>query len=1076
MTAANYHQDGRPVSGDDFYAVACDPRRSVAVEACAGSGKTWLLVSRIIRALLDGAQAHEILAITFTRKAAGEMRERLHKWLSDFARADSATLRRELHMRGLPDADEAVVSALGGLHRSVLLSGRPVQIRTFHSWFAALLGTAPLAVLQRLELPASYELLEDDALAVAAVWRRFHAHLLGAPQRLADYQALVSTHGRHQTEQALRAALSRRVEFALADSAGRVDDGVKTFAQQFPAFAGLADPLDLLRQPGSARALLQAAARCLGRASAVTFSAAGGKLEQGLTEDRMDDVFSALLTDKGTPRKFSDKVPGLEQVRQAQELVLQVLAACRQHEAWLFQQRLARLSRVLLAEFAELKRVRGWVDMNDIERAAQVMLADPVLSGWVQERLDGRTRHLLIDEFQDTSPLQWQALYAWLSSYAGDARAPGVFIVGDPKQSIYRFRRAEPQVFKAAQAFVADGLGGVLLQCDHTRRNAHAVTDLVNQVMGTVGAAGGYADFRVHTTGSQEAGEVGRLPQILRSQTAGAAAPQAVGDAGNMAWRDSLTQARVEVEEQLRTLEARQAALWIASRIQAGVRPADVMVLSRKRERLSAVQEELRRLRVPVQQPEKTELIEAPEVQDVVALLDVLVSPQHDLSLARALKSPLFNAGDDDLVTLALLQRETGGSWWDVVQGPLQQLAGLSGVLATLAPRLLQYRTWVDQLPPHDALDLIYHHADVLACFGAAAPAAERDGVLSNLRALLAAALQIDGARYATPYGLIRALKATGVKAPASINPAAVQLLTIHGAKGLEAPIVLLLDTDTPARAAESMSVLIDWPGAQALPTQFVFIASESRPPACAEDLLARERQEREREEFNALYVALTRARGQLVLSSVEPHREAGVSWWQRLMPLLPPLAAADAQALVAVAPPASFSMPDLPAAPPADPARGAGLRLVAESTLASRIGQAMHRLLEWGDVDQPPLAALGREFKLGEDELAQALGMARRIRTGAAAWAWDEQVLAWQGDEVELQFGGALLRIDRLVQRRDDGQWWVLDYKSASDPSTRDDLVDQLRNYGAAVRAAHPGQTVRMAFISGQGLLSPLD
>ena len=101
---------------------------------------------------------------------------------------------------------------------------------------------------------------------------------------------------------------------------------------------------------------------------------------------------------------------------------------------------------------------------------------------------------------------------------------------------------------------------------------------------------------------------------------------------------------------------------------------------------------------------------------------------------------------------------------------------------------------------------------------------------------------------------------------------------------------------------------------------------------------------------------------------------------------------------------------------------------------------------------------------------------MARRIRTGEASWVWDAQVLAWQGDEVELQFGGALLRIDRLVRRRDNGEWWVLDYKSASQPSAREDLVSQLRTYGAAVRAAHPDQPVRTAFISGQGLLQALD
>jgi ATP-dependent helicase/nuclease subunit A len=120
-------------------------------------------------------------------------------------------------------------------------------------------------------------------------------------------------------------------------------------------------------------------------------------------------------------------------------------AAQAQHQAWLHQQRMARLTRRLIAEFAALKRERGWIDMNDVERAARYLLSDSVLSGWVQERLDARVAHLLIDEFQDTSPLQWQALSAWLSGYAGLA-TPSVFSWATP-QSIYRFRRPSRRVF-----------------------------------------------------------------------------------------------------------------------------------------------------------------------------------------------------------------------------------------------------------------------------------------------------------------------------------------------------------------------------------------------------------------------------------------------------------------------------------------------------------------------------------------------------------------------------------------------------------------------------------------------------
>ena len=192
MTEAAYTHNGKNVSAEAFYAIACDPRRSVAVEACAGAGKTWMLVSRMVRALLEssvdgGTKPHEILAITFTKKAAGEMRERLYEWLVQFAHADDETLAKELFIRGVVgqkslQPNEYMRKQLSNLYREVLANGRPVQIRTFHSWFAALLRTAPMATLQRLGLPVNYELLEDDSQAKVLVWRRFYSALLGLPE------------------------------------------------------------------------------------------------------------------------------------------------------------------------------------------------------------------------------------------------------------------------------------------------------------------------------------------------------------------------------------------------------------------------------------------------------------------------------------------------------------------------------------------------------------------------------------------------------------------------------------------------------------------------------------------------------------------------------------------------------------------------------------------------------------------------------------------------------------------------------------------------------------------------------
>lgn len=1077
MTPA-YEINGCPASAETFYAVACDPRRSVAVEACAGAGKTWMLVSRIVRALLDGAAPHEILAITFTKKAAGEMRQRLQEWLASFSGASDEALVQALISRGI-----APIPALHGreqlrnLYRQVLAASRPVQIRTFHSWFAALLRTAPLAVLQELGFPGHYELLEDDTRAVNEVWRPFQTGLAQDSNLRADYEAVVAEHGRFQTQKALTAALARRTEFTLADAAGVTSVSMPPFGDVFPEFAGRETPEDGLMTSPRDRAVLTAAAQALARASAPTFKAGGVALEAAVSDHDWAGIRSALLTQKGDPRKFSDKLAGIGDVRAAQEIACRVEQARGQHAAWLHHQRMLRLTRRLIEDYATLKRARGWVDMNDVERAAQRLLTDPVLSGWVQERLDVRVKHLLIDEFQDTNPLQWQALHAWLAGYTGAGEAPGVFIVGDPKQSIYRFRRAEPQVFRAAQAFIRDGLGGELLSCDHTRRNATGVIAAVNAVLGAAQSNGDYAGFRSHTTESGSTGSVLKLPPIARAARETASTTTLSG----ASWRDSLTTPREVPEVTLRTLESRQAGRWVAERLAAGVAANEIMVLARKRDRLASLDEELRRLGIPTVQPEKDDLAEAPEVQDLVALIDVLLSPAHDLSLARALKSPLFGASDDDLAALARLRSDpahTGKSWFDLLQVDSD---GLPPTLRQAAPVLQRYQRWVESLPPHDALDAVYEDGDVLARFAAAAPAPQREGVLTRLRALLAASLQIDGGRYLTSYALVRALRRGGVAAPARADTAAVRLLTIHGAKGLEAQAVLLLDTDAGPTRADTMGVLVDWPGELPAPRRFIFLASETSPPPTVVNLLAAEQAEREREELNALYVAMTRAKDTLAISSVQPHQDPGPSWWRRIESLaLPvtwtgtPLASVDAAQAKR-----RFFMQVLPSSMPVVPLGDMEDGVPVVTTEISRQGQAMHWLLErasqTAEDDPAWVAQAAREFDLSIASARVAAATARSIRRGEGAWAWDASVIDWQGNEVTLTHAGEVLRLDRLVRRR-DGVWWVLDYKSTSRPEDQAELCGQLRRYRDAVQSAYPGATVVAAFLAGDGRLVVVD
>ena len=1155
---AAFRHNGELVARERFYQVACDPRRSVAVEACAGAGKTWMLVSRMVRALLEegegACEPQEILAITFTKKAAGEMGERLDEWLQRFAHQESAQLVPELRMRGLgAAAAQAAAPRLQALYRRLLEGGRAVQIRTFHGWFAGLLRHAPLVALERLGLPPVYQLLEEEDEARRLARPLFFAALRDDPAAAADYQALVDIHGRTQSARALDEALTRRVEFTLADAEGRVDAGVRTFAAQHPALAGLDAPHELLRG-AAARARWLAWAQALGAeknktpqkaAAAVVEVFGAGPLESGAAAwPALRRAF--FVADADRLNSNLAKFPAAQEAGQE----LQLLGAAQaQHEAWLHQRRMARLTRRLVAAYAEAKRRNGWIDMNDVEAAAHLLLSDPVLSGWLQERLDARVRHLLIDEFQDTNPTQWQALYAWLSGYAGaGGRMPSIFLVGDPKQSIYRFRRAEPQVFVAAQRFVADELGGDRLSCDHTHRNAPGVLGLVNGVMRAAQEAGEFSGFREHTTESRAGGVALALPAIERD-AAGAAAAADDGDGDEeddgegIAWRDSLTTPRVLPEERLQTLECRQAARWIAARIAEGVAPSEIMVLARKRAPLGVLQDELRALHIAVQQPEKNDLNDAPEVRDLVALLDVLVSPGHDLSLARALRSPLFGQGDDALVELALLQRQaraacqaraaavatgasdagTAGDAGDTADaGDIETATetaigdvrgtngtyGTDGTTGTASPpgdpsagivpswfdllqrddappaladagkALLRWRHWVDTLPPHDALAAIYHDGDVLGRFAAAVPAAQRRGVLANLRGLLAASLELDGARFATPYALVRALRAGGLRAPSVAAQGAVRLLTVHGAKGLEADTVLLLDCDGAPQHAQTLGVLVVWPGEKRVPERFVFVTSEKRPPACAGDALAEEQAARAREELNALYVATTRARARLVLSAVRASADNPRSWWSRLAPACMPDAAEDAAADPSGIPAGDvFHMLECPSAP-ARPGFVAIENIADQKADASAavFGQAVHRLLEWARpgvaLTPAQVRAAQREFLLDADAARDASAMAERIRAGAAAWAWDAAALDWHGNEVTLCHAGRTLRIDRLVRHRASAAWWVLDYKSAARPERDPTLIAQLRRYREAVRSACPGETVRAAFLTGQGEL----
>jgi ATP-dependent helicase/nuclease subunit A len=311
--------------------------------------------------------------------------------------------------------------------------------------------------------------------------------------------------------------------------------------------------------------------------------------------------------------------------------------------------------------------------------------------------------------------------------------------------------------------------------------------------------------------------------------------------------------------------------------------------------------------------------------------------------------------------------------------------------------------------------------------------------------------------------------------------------MTIHGAKGLESKIVFVMDTKPEAASTRTTTLLIEWPAELPAPTCCAFLYSESRCPASLQTQLEVEFAAREREELNALYVAMTRAIERLVVSATVPVRaEARPSWWDRLLPhaqTWSPGAEVARQRASAAGVLKLLTLPRLSAREASDLATKPARADPGEP--ARRLGQAVHRLLEW-TADQPVserrqawsamCADVAREFQV--DASAAAKSALNILESPECGTFFARSHLAWSGNEVTVSDGADVLRIDRLVRLRDAEAptWWVLDYKLSHAPEQLAGYREQLRRYRDVVARLEAPARVRCAFITGAGRLLELD
>ncbi len=1081
---SEYLADDRPIDEAEFTRRACDPGASVVVEACAGSGKTWLLVGRIVRLLLAGVEPGQILAITFTRRAAQEMRTRLLDDLKRLAESDDEHVQALLEQRGMATAAaRAATGAARALYERVLTAAAPLTIETFHSWFWQLLTRAPLGA----GVPYAPVLLEAADRVRADAWLHFSAQLVhkeNAAERAA-WASLIDDIGDEGARKLLIQFLNKRAEwwcFAGDDESAAVSRALAPLRA-----GGDEDPCARVRGPDFVAAVQSLTDHW--RAVAKPLKSIGQAIDRAQTwlagpvADAPRDFRAAclLLLTKGElapvaelrPERMAARFAEPEQAdRYAQahavavDRLQQLLAEHRTWRALKLNEAALSCGRLLIAAYQQLKEQQQALDFTDLEWHAHRLLADADNAAYMQVRLDARYSQILLDEFQDTNPLQWQVLQSWLAGYgalddgetAADAR-PGVFVVGDPKQSIYRFRRAEPRVFDAARDLLRRDFAAVHLRTNVTRRNAQAVIDVLNQAM-----PGANRLYQAQSTRADASGAFVLLPLAQPQATAPVAEDATV-------LRDVLTESRVERDRDTRYREGRmladQIAHWTAQvRVQdenggRAARFSDVLLLVRRRTHLADYERALRDAGVPFVSDRRGGLLATLEAEDLTALLEFLTAPFASLKLAHALRSPIFGATDDDLIVLA---QTDGEDWW-------RRLQSLGG---TISPALARAQTllarWLDLagvLPVHDLLDRIYFEADVRRRYAAVAPAALHAQVQANLDAFVELALLVDSGRYPSLprfvdelAGLKRHAAEDAPDEGAAQGGDAVRVMTIHGAKGLEAEIVVLADAHART-AAEAERVLVVWPPQAPAPEHVSLVArGDDARDAARAGWFSDDDAQREQEDWNLLYVAATRARQVLILSGSKPAGgESDDTWYTRLQCAQHLSQDAGAKPPRPIVDAARKVRDFLPAPLPT------GLRRPEEpDSEAMRLGRAWHALLEQGEAAN--VETIRRAFALTRAQAEQAAASATLVRARlpqfftAAAQAELELVAA----------DGELLRVDRLAETHD--ALWIIDFKWRLLPSERAQYEAQVRHYAEVLRAIRNDKPVRLALVAADGEL----
>lgn len=865
---------------------ASHPQASVWVAASAGSGKTKVLTDRVLALLLHETRPERILCLTFTRAAAAEMAVRINQRLASWATEPDEMVRGEIQslLGKMPDDDR--LDHARRLFALVLDVPGGLKIQTIHSFCQSLLARFPLEA----GIPPHFEAMDERSAAEMMLTARDTVLIAARHDRgLADALAVVTGHIQEEQFATLmdRLAGNRSRIRALIDTYG--DDIGDEVCRRLGAVPGQG-PQDVViaacRDGGIDEPGLLAAGDALLSGTVKTDQPRGEKILRWLKAgpDERQATFSvyggAFLTAEEQPRKslitkgLTEKFPAAADalVAEAERLsaVMEQRRAAVTAEATVA---LLTLGSALLNAYGRAKAALARLDYDDLILKVISLLRNNVDAAWVLYKLDGGLDHILIDEAQDTNPEQW-AIVAGLAAefFAGTGARDEIrtiFTVGDAKQSIFSFQGADPTAFTQMRETFERQVQAAerpweSVELNWSFRSAAPVLAAVDAVFNRQPAQDGVAmeneQIAHQAVRAGHAGLVEIWPLV---------GPRDAADASP--WDPPLTrEAADNPSARLANALAQKIEGWIGKETLPSrgrmVRAGDIMVLVRRRNEF--VEQFVRALKtrdIPVAGVDRMVLTEQLAVMDLVALGEFLLLPEDDLTLATVLKGPFIGLDDDDLFALAFDRGDA--SLWRRLAGDSRYAATYEWLSALLAR--------VDFTPPYE----LFSH---ILTAPLASGESGRQRLIARLgneaedpvEEFLNLSLMHERTYPPSLQGFLHWLKAGDLEVKRDLEHGArdeVRVITVHGAKGLQAPIVILPDTTAAPRSSPEILWVEDmllWP------------PSRSHESAVCSVARAEANARRDQEYRRLLYVAMTRAEDRLYICGWEGKQAASESSW----------------------------------------------------------------------------------------------------------------------------------------------------------------------------------------------------